>query len=131
MRKTTALTLLSALAILSAVTTLIVTNASLPATEVERVKDIYYFRIHGQNVQNNYGVAEFIYKNLSPDTQVMTIIIDGVPKGGTLLPGDDPITGDFIVANGEPVTFRVEIENTAGELIQPVFIDTIWVPPNN
>jgi hypothetical protein len=127
MRKTTALTLLGFLAVLSAVATpLIVANASLPATEVERVKDSYYFRIHGQNLQNpDIGIAEFVYKNLSPITQEVVIIIgDGIPKGDFLLPGD-PFSGDEICTSGQTVDFRVYINGIEE------FVGSIWIPPNN
>jgi hypothetical protein len=130
MRKTTALTLLGTLAVLSVVITPLIVAIALPATEVERVKDYYYFRIHGQNIQNLGSEAQFVYRNLSPGEQDVLIIVDGIR-----FPIDDLESGGefpsavFAGAGGVEIDFTVEIDGVpAWELDGS---GSIWIPPGN
>ena len=51
-------------------------NATTPV-EVERIKDVYYFKINGHPVIYGWtdSEADIIYKNLSPSVQTVTITV--------------------------------------------------------
>lgn len=106
-------------------------EATVP-TEVERVKDYYYFKIHGgpSTPTPIDGQAEFIYKNLSTEPQSVKVIIqvtwNEIHKDweflGSIGPGEEWSSfapEDF----GVTAYFELYIE---GDL---TFSGTIWVPP--
>jgi hypothetical protein len=116
-------------------------GAAVTPTEVERVKDLYYFKIHGGPVtpDNFKGKAEFIYKNLSTDPQNIKVVIER--KWGTI---DDTVSREYNILEpgaefspffvnedlGVTITFWLYINNFEPE--QHVFTDSIWIPgPNN
>jgi len=107
-------------------------EATVP-TEVERVKDYYYFKIHGgpSTPTPIDGQAEFIYKNLSTEPQSVNVIIERTWRGfhdywefpyPDLGPGKEWSSSapeDF----GVTAYFELYID---GDL---TFSGTIWVPP--
>jgi len=107
-------------------------EATVP-TEVERVKDHYYFKIHGGpwTPYPDYGKAEFIYKNLSTGTQSVNVIIQVTWHGEEMEPWEFP----RVLGPGEewsgcaPEDFGVTVNfwlYVDGVL---AFSGTIWVPP--
>jgi len=103
-------------------------------TEVERVKDFYYFKIHGgpwtPPAPPDYGIAEFIYKNLSTESQSINVIIESTWAGRhefwqfpyVLAPGQEFSSGapeDFGVIAGFELYIGGSLE----------FSGAIWVPP--
>ena len=103
--------LLSTLAIVIAMATVSSALAEMPVIPVcvEREKDIYYFKIHGKpNPPNEIGMVEYIYKNLSPDTQTVKIIIDGVTAVvPTPIGQGGQVQGHKTAPFGEEVSFEV------------------------
>jgi len=110
-------------------------EATMPPTEVERVKDYYYFKIHGGPqtpiTVYPYGKAEFIYKNLSTDPQDVLIEIEGTWldkysfadfKWLGLEPGEE--WSSYAAEDyGVTVYFKLYIDDSLA------FSGTIWVPP--
>ena len=131
MKKT--LTLLCTLAaMVTLVAPMIAVIATTP-TEVERIKDVCYFKIHGKPIQNSgFGVAEWIYKNLSPATQAVRIVVERDFGSG-------PVA---ITSLNAPVVAGATVENYVDEGNDVevqfwVYIDEaltihemLWVPPN-
>ena len=117
-------------------------NATIPV-EVEREKDFYYFKIHGHPLPGggDYGVADCIYKNLSPEEQYIiieletTLTIGGVPYThtggyeGIVADGSEvqlnPLNGDL----GAEVNFKLYIDDP-GKLSNPELEMTIVIPPS-
>jgi hypothetical protein len=108
-------------------------GAAVTPTEVERVKDLYYFKIHGGPVtpDNIKGKAEFIYKNLSTDPQDIRVEIerkwgdynDIVSREYNDLAGGAEFSPFFVNEDfGVTIKFWVYINDGF------VYSDSIWIP---